>query len=401
MPLAPKGFNSLGEMTRVVEQLMADGRGRAGEDLIPFAVPADEIVDGRVVPGVNRSEPVCPHFESCGGCLFQHVADGFLSDWKAATILRLLRDIGVELPLRRIHRSPERSRRRATFSARRTKKTVILGYHAKGTDQIVGISTCPLVVPAIEDALPVLRDLTRLAASRSSEVKFHVTQTDTGLDLVVSGARPLRPEDAGHVSGLPFARITWNDDLVAMQEQPEVRFAGIPVGLPPGAFLQATQDGEAALQSAVLDAVGDADEVADLFCGCGTFALPLAARAQVSAMESDASMVAALDKAWRRASGLRAVTAQRRDLFRRPVAASELRKFSAVVLDPPRAGAAAQIAQIAGSGVPVVAYVSCNPASFARDAAVLVKAGYQLDWLEMIDQFRWSAHTELAARFSL
>ena len=177
--------------------------------------------------------------------------------------------------------------------------------------------------------------------------------------------------------------------------------AGARVVPPPGAFLQATDHGEASLLAAVTEAIGTARRIADLFAGCGTFALPLTARAEVLAVEGDAGMTAAMDKGWRGATGLKRLTTQTRDLFRRPLEPDELRGFDAVVIDPPRAGAEAQTAAIARAKVPVIAMVSCNPATFARDARLLVAAGYRIDWVQPVDQFRWSPHVELAARLSL
>lgn len=377
----------------------SNGKSRDGSAPVPIAALETGTEFDGILAKANQAKPVCPHFGTCGGCQFQHVSDDYLANWKADQVTSALANVGIEAKLRRLHCSPDRSRRRATLAARRTKKTVLLGYHAKGSDQIVDIATCPLVVPAIEASLPALRDLTRMAATRSRPIKYHVTQTENGLDLVIADAREFRPENAADISKLPFARITWNGDLVAMETPPIVRFDGIPVELPPGAFLQATRHGEAALTDAVREAVGNARQIADLFCGCGTFALPLSRHASITAMDAQGDMIAALDTAWRRADSLRAITGERRDLFRRPLLASELSRFEAIVLDPPRAGASAQVAEIARSDVPVVAYVSCNPATFARDAAVLTRSGYRLDWLDVVDQFRWSPHTELAARF--
>ncbi|MES2142954.1 MAG: class I SAM-dependent RNA methyltransferase, partial [Pseudomonadota bacterium] len=197
-----------------------------------------------------------------------------------------------------------------------------------------------------------------------------------------------------------FARLTWNDETVAMRAQPMQRFGRALVAMPPGAFLQATAEGEAALVQAVALAVGPARRMADLFAGCGTFALALAERADMHAVESDPAMTNALGKAARMADGLHRVQVETRDLFRRPLDADDLGGFDAVVIDPPRAGAEAQARLLAGSHVPVIASVSCNPATFARDARILLAGGYRLDWVQVIDQFRWSTHVELVGRFA-
>ena len=198
-----------------------------------------------------------------------------------------------------------------------------------------------------------------------------------------------------------FARLTWGGEMVALRAQPMQRFGPALVAPPPGAFLQATAEGEAALLRGVALAIGAARKVVDLFAGCGTFALPLAERAEVHAVEGDAAMTAALEKGARAAMGLRKVTVETRDLFRRPLEPDEFKGVEAVVIDPPRAGAEAQVARLAVAKVPVIAMVSCNPITFARDAKVLLAAGYRLDWLQVVDQFRWSAHVELVARFAM
>jgi 23S rRNA (uracil1939-C5)-methyltransferase len=197
---------------------------------------------------------------------------------------------------------------------------------------------------------------------------------------------------------LPLARIAWEDEIVVTHRPPVQSFAGIETVPPPGAFLQATVHGEATLRGAVTEAVGTADRVADLFAGCGTFALPLALQAKVHAVEGDPAMIAAMEEGWRKAKGLKPVTAETRDLFRRPLMADELSGYDAIVIDPPRAGAEAQARALAVGGPPVIAAVSCNPVSFARDARILSEGGYVIDWIEIVDQFRWSPHVELAAR---
>jgi 23S rRNA (uracil1939-C5)-methyltransferase len=199
-------------------------------------------------------------------------------------------------------------------------------------------------------------------------------------------------------AGHGLARITWNGETVVTATPPALTLGRARVVPPAGGFLQATAEGEAALVAAVRAAVGPARRVADLFAGLGTFALPLAETAAVHAVEAEAPMLAALDRGWRDTPGLRRIDSERRDLYRRPLDAAELKGFDAVVLDPPRAGAEAQVTELAGAKVPVIAYASCNPATFARDARILVAAGYRLDWIEVIDQFRWSPHVELAAR---
>jgi 23S rRNA (uracil1939-C5)-methyltransferase len=230
-----------------------------------------------------------------------------------------------------------------------------------------------------------------------------VTASAAGLDVAVTGGKPLdmalRQDLAALVEAHRLARLVWDAELVAQRDPPMQRFGTALVLPPPGAFLQATADGEAALLRHVLHTVGAARQVVDLFSGCGTFALPLSAQAQVHAVEGSDQMVAALADGWRRAGGLRRLTTEARDLFRRPLDPAELNRFDAVVIDPPRAGAEAQVRAIGDARVPVVAYVSCNPATFARDARTLCDAGLRLVDMQVVDQFRWSSHVELAAAF--
>jgi 23S rRNA (uracil1939-C5)-methyltransferase len=281
---------------------------------------------------------------------------------------------------------------------------VTLGFHRRGSDQLVAVPGCILLAPGVVAAFPALEAITGLGASRKGELALTVTDTLTGPDVAVSGGKPLDAVLVQDLAALAeahgIARLTWDGEVVALRVQPMVTMGPARVPLPPGAFLQATAEGEAALLAAVRAAVGDAARVIDLFAGCGTFALPLAEAAEVHAVEGDAALTAALAAGARTTPGLKALRVEVRDLFRRPLLPEELRA-DAVVIDPPRAGAEAQVAEIARARVPVVAMVSCNPVTFARDAKVLVSAGYRLETVQVVDQFRWSTHVELAARLSL
>jgi len=377
---------------------------------LPGEVIAGVAVAGRiaapkiVTPSAQRVRPPCPHYARCGGCALMHASDGFVAGWKAGVVGAALAAQGLEAPFRPMHVSPPASRRRAVLGGRRTKAGVIVGFHAPASEQLTPIPECRLLHPELMAALPVLETLTRLGGTRRGEIAFAVTRTETGLDVAATGgAVPdagLAARLAGVADAAGLARLTWNGETLALRQAPVLRLGRAAVTPPPGAFLQATAEAEAALLEAVRLAVGPARRVADMFAGCGAFALPLAEGAEVHAVEGDAAMTAALLAGWRSAPGLRAVTAEARDLFRRPLAAAELGRFEAVVIDPPRQGAAAQVAELAASSVPVVAAVSCNPVTFARDARVLVQAGFRLDWVQVVDQFRWSAHVELAARLS-
>lgn len=378
---------------------------------LPGEAIAGEAVGGRIAapkilrPSVHRVRAACPHYARCGGCALMHADDGFVAGWKQEVVRAALAAQGLSAPFRPMHVSPPASRRRAVLGGRRTKAGAIVGFHGPASDQLTPIPQCRLLHPDLMAVLPGLEALTRLGGSRRGEIAFAVMRTETGLDVAATGGVTPEPALAAQLAAeadrLGLARLTWNGETLALRTSPVLRFGRARVTPPPGAFLQATAEAEAALVAAVRDAVGPVRRVADLFAGCGTFALPLAEAAEVHAVEGAEAMVAVLLAGWRGEPGLRAVTAEARDLFRRPLAAAELKRFDAVVIDPPRQGAAAQTAELARSGVPVVAAVSCNPATFARDAGVLVAAGYRLDWVQVVDQFRWSAHVELAARLSL
>ena len=401
--------------TLVVERLGHLGDGIApGPVFVPGALPGEE-VSGEIVHGVMaapkilrpseaRVSPPCRHARSCGGCQLQHAHEDFTTQWKRDMVRKALHAHGLEAPLRDCAVSPPRSRRRAGFSARRTKKGALAGFHMKRSDVIVAVPDCQLVTPTVAATLPLVEALAVLGASRKGELSVQVTQSLNGLDLTVTGGKP---SDAALQSALAdlarkhdVARIAWGDDVLT-RRPPVQRFGKADVIPPSGAFLQATAEGEAALLSAVREVVGNAKHVVDLFAGCGTFALPLAEHARVHAVEGDRAMIDALDMGWRGAQGLKQVTHAARDLFRNPLLPDELARFDAVVIDPPRAGAEAQIAQLARAGVPVIAHVSCNPVSFARDAATLVQAGYRLGWVQVVDQFRWSTHVELVSGFRI
>jgi 23S rRNA (uracil1939-C5)-methyltransferase len=399
-----------------IERLGHLGDGIApGPLYVPRALPG-EVVQGVpegkalrdvkiLAPSPDRVRPGCRHYGACGGCQVQHVSDDFVATWKTGIIRDALGAHGLVPTIRPIATSPERSRRRATFSARRTKKGAMAGFHARASDTIVEIPDCRLLSPGLMDALPAVEALAAAGASRKGEIAVVATLSEAGLDLAVSGGKPLdgplRVDLAQVVARFGIARLTWTGEPVATVLPPVQLFGRAEVVPPAGTFLQATTHGEETLAAAVAEAVGNARRVADLFSGCGTFALRLAETARVHAVEGDAKMVGALDAGWRRAQGLKQVTTETRDLFRQPMTREELSAFDAVVIDPPRAGAAAQARELAVSGVPRIAYVSCNPVTFAQDVAVLCSAGYVIDWVQPVDQFRWSTHVELAASLRL
>ncbi|MFQ6550899.1 class I SAM-dependent RNA methyltransferase [Aestuariibius insulae] len=382
------------------------GLGRAIDGtLIPRTLPGEVVEDERIItPSSDRVRPPCRHFKSCGGCVVQHASDAFVAEWKTDIIRVALAAQGLETEIRPILTSPPKSRRRAKLSGRRTKAGALVGFHRIGSDQIVSIPDCQLITPALLAGMDSYEEITRLAASRKTEIALTVTEAESGLDILVQTERPLTRElreDLSRLAGQNgLARLVWNDEPVYDTGHAAQTFGTVQVIPPPGAFLQATQSGEDALFAAALEAAGPADHIADLFCGCGTFSLRLSERSAVHAIEGDADMVHALERGARQATGLKPITTEVRDLFRRPLDTGELRKFDAVVIDPPRPGAAAQMAELAKGGPPRIASLSCNPATFARDTKVLTGAGYTLDWVQPIDQFRWAAHVELAAQLT-
>ena len=402
--------------TVTIERLGHHGDGIAPGPIFVARTLPGEVVEGEpdntrlaapriITPSSDRVAPKCRHYKACGGCALQHASDAFVANWQQDIVARALSAVGLPAPLRRLHTSPVGSRRRATFTGRRTKKGAIVGFHGPSSDSLIAIPDCQILRPSLLAAIPALEEITCVGASRKGSLRLLVTDTDTGLDVAVREGKPLDPalrdrlvqiaNDAG------FARINWDDDIITQRVAPVLKMGTAPVPVPPGAFLQATAEGSAALVSSVQEAVGKENKVLDLFAGCGTFALPLALHSEVHAVESDQPLLDALDAGWRHATGVKRVSTERRDLFRRPLTPDELQKFGAIVIDPPRAGAEAQVKEIAAAKVQRIASVSCNPVTFARDAAILTNSGYRLDWIDIVDQFRWSPHIEVAASLTL
>jgi 23S rRNA (uracil1939-C5)-methyltransferase len=375
-------------------------------EVVTGQLDGQKLTDIRIVePSDQRVAAPCRHFKSCGGCQLQHAHDDFVADWKTGVVKNALSAQGIETTFRPIKTSAPQTRRRASISARRTKKGATAGFHARASGTIIPIPDCQLLDPALMAAFAVAEDLAIVGGSRKGELSVQATLSESGLDLAVTGGKPLdgqlRIELAGMTEKHNLARLAWDDEVVATRHPPIQDFDGVQVVPPAGAFLQATKDGEKSLRDAVAEIIQGCDPVVDLFAGSGTFALPAARHAEVHAVEGAPEMIQALDRAWRNAERLKRVSSAARDLFRRPLLPDELSKFGAAIIDPPRAGAEAQTTELARSGVPVIAFVSCNPVTFARDAKLLIGAGYGLDWVQVVDQFRWSSHVELVGKFTL
>ncbi|WP_102106597.1 class I SAM-dependent RNA methyltransferase [Oceaniglobus roseus] len=403
-------------MTHTIERLGHLGDGIAPGPVyaartLPGEVIEGEVAKGRIAapriltPSPERVAPPCRHYGACGGCALQHASDAFVAGWKREVVQTALAAQGIEAEVGAPLTSTRNSRRRATLSGRRTKKGTLVGFHGRASGTITEIPGCTLLHPDLLAGLPACHALTLAGASRKGEMALTLTRSDTGLDVAVTGGKPLdaqmRMELAQIAGQHDLARLSWEGELIAGARPPVQGFGVARVAPPPGAFLQATAEGQAALTDAVRRMVGPAKTVIDLFAGSGTFALPLAESAEVHAVEGDRAMLDALDRGWRTATGLKSVTTEPRDLFRRPLLPDELSRFAAAVIDPPRAGAEAQVQELARAAVPTIAAVSCNPVTFARDARILLAAGYTLGPVTVVDQFRWSPHVELVAAFRL
>ena len=387
----------------------------AGPIYVPYTLP-NETVEVAQWPGhpdrrhlvkvdiasPERSAPICPHFGVCGGCALQHWTDASYRGWKRELVMLALERVGLASPMDDLIDAHGEGRRRAVFHARNGDHDLLeVGFSARKAHHVVAIDRCPVLAPGLDGAITAAWAIAEKLAAMRKPLDIQVTATQGGLDIDLRGSGPLAPlcmQELAEVAGRHhLARLTRHGEIVAQQALPTVRMGRAQVVLPPGAFLQATAAGEAALAGLVETHCQGAGKVADLFCGVGPFALRLAERARIVAADNDAAAVAALRRAADTTAGLKPIETQTRDLFRRPFTRDELKPFDAVLFDPPRQGAQAQASAIAASGVPHVVAVSCNPATFARDARILVDGGYQLTCITPVDQFRYSAHVELVA----
>jgi len=374
---------------------------------IAYALPGERVRaaiagrHGRVLEVLQaspeRTAPFCPHFTRCGGCAVQHWRQDAYRDWKRGLVVKALGHRGIEAQVGGLIDAHGAGRRRIKLTANDRGA----GFLAARSHDIVPIEHCPAVVPELASAPVIAADLGRALAPRGRGIGVWLTATDNGIDVgVETGFSALtgleqRLADIAHRHDL--ARLSHAGEIMVQRRPPLVHFGAVPVALSPGGFLQATAAGETALAQLVIDAAAGARRIVDLFCGAGPFTLRLARTAAIAAFDLDRSAVAALDQARRKATRLKPVTARPRDLFRNPLRADELSGTDVVVFDPPRQGAEAQCQHIARSRVAVVIAVSCEPASLARDLAILRQGGYSVDEVTPVDQFKWTAHVEAVA----
>ena len=383
-----------------------------GPVYVPYALAGERVraaVSGQrgtlvevLAPSPERVTPVCRHFTVCGGCASQHMTREAEQRWKRELVAIAFSHQRSDAPLQPLVAAPLRSRRRAVFTARRTKSGAVFGFHAPQAHEIVDLAECPILAPGIADRIPALRALVAPLLSRSGEARITVTHAGNGIDVAVEDAKPeLTIETRGVISELARAarviRLSIGGETVYESAAPLLRFGLANVVPPPGVFLQAVPEVEAAMTALIVAATGKSKRVADLFSGVGTFSLPLAQRADVLAVDTDSAALAALINATRNTQGLKPVTTKMRDLFVEPLSAKELEPFDTVVFDPPRAGADAQARMIAKSKVRTVVAVSCAPGTLARDVRTLIDGGYVLESVTPIDQFLFSPHVEAIA----
>jgi 23S rRNA (uracil1939-C5)-methyltransferase len=402
--------------TLLIDRLGAQGDGVAdtadGPVHVPLALPGETVeISGKgqrrtllriVAPSPDRVAPFCPHFGECGGCRMQHLAAPAYLAWKGNLLAAALEREGLEAEIAPMRVFARASRRRAVFSAMRDGGATRFGFARRDSDRIADLGECGVLVPAIGDQLAALRRLCGLLAPKRGVMKLAVVATAAGLDIAAETGAPasqaMRREAIEWAASEKAARLSLNGETLAEFARPGLATGLALVRPPAAAFVQAVAGAEEAMAAIALDHLAGASNIADLFCGYGAFGLRLAARAKVTAVDNSSEALAALDEAWRRTGGaLKAVATQRRDLFRSPLDAAELKAFDGVVFDPPRAGAEAQARELAKSKVRRIVAVSCNPATLARDLRILADGGYRPGAITPFDQFAYSAHLEAVA----
>ncbi|AGS20773.1 class I SAM-dependent RNA methyltransferase [Rhizobium etli] len=408
--------------TVTIEKLGTQGDGIAsdagGPVYVPFSLPGETVAIARVkshgtimsiaTPSPERQEPPCRHFGpdgvngTCGGCTLQHLADGPYRAFKRQLVVDALKLKGLMPDVAEIVPARPGERRRVVFAARKTEKDMLIGFNQAESHHIVAIEECPISSVGIVTRLPAIKAIAAALATSAEPFRIAVLETRSGLDIAVDEIRklpdPQRRKAIETVLGLRgIARVTLNGEILVEPAKPIVDFGGVEVSPPAGGFAQATKPAEEAMAELVLAHAGKAKRIADLFAGAGTFSLRLARIGRVHAVEAEAAALAALDQAARKTQGLKPVSVEKRDLFRRPLMTQELKPYDMVVFDPPRAGAEFQCKELARSGVKKIAAVSCNPLTLARDLATLVEGGYRITKVTPIDQFLWTSHVEVVA----
>lgn len=403
-------------VTLTILRLGAQGDGiaeHAGRQVyVPLALPGETVsavVSGdraRVVEvsqaAAERQAPRCSHYGECGGCALQHVPDASYAELKREHVVTSLSYAGITANVDPLVRIPPQTRRRAVFAAHRAQGKIIVGFHGRRSHRIVAVQDCAVIRPGLQELLPKLAEIAAIAAPSRDALTMSATETLTGIDLALSGAPRNLNADARaqlvQLAGrLQLARLSINGEVAMERTSPQLRAGSARVTPPPGGFVQACVESEAAMVGLVMEAISGAKRVVDLFAGFGTFSLPAAGMASVHAAEGELSALAALDQAARRTPGLKPIGIETRDLFRRPLTREELKRFDAAIIDPPRAGAEAQTRELAASGVKRVAMVSCNAQTFARDLKLMLAGGYSVKRVTPIDQFLWSPHVEIVA----
>ena len=410
----------------MTEQLNISRLGHRGDGVadtpdgavyVPYTLPGETVTVERVPGhpdrrhllhvdkrGNERAEPICKHFGTCGGCALQHWSLAEYHLWKRSLVAEAMAQAGIVAPVADLVDAHGAGRRRAVFHARRGTHDILeVGFTAPRAHHIVPIDDCPILAPGLAGAVRTAWAIAEVLKGAGKPLDIQATATDSGLDIDVRGSGAVAAERLTTLAKVAethkLARLTRHGELVAQRAQPFLRVGNADVPLPPGAFLQATAEGEETLARLVVEPAGKSRRVADLFTGIGTFAFRLAESARVAAFDSEPAAIKALQQGAGRASGLKPIDAQVRDLFRRPLMASELKDLDLVVFDPPRQGAEAQARELGKSTVPIIVAVSCDANTFARDAKILVGSGYRLAAVTPIDQFRYSHHVEIVAKF--
>ena len=403
-------------VTLKIQRLGAQGDGIAEHEgrqvFVPLALPGETVeaeIEGtrarvlRIVDAApGREPPRCSHYGECGGCTLQHLPPDMYRTLKRDLITQALSFEGIDAAVDDVVIIPPATRRRAVFAAQRRAGKIVVGFHGKRSHHIIGIRDCAVLTPGLLALIPRLSQLAAIATPSQDALTITATETLTGFDIALTGAPKALSADARAqlvqtAGALGIARLSINGALEMERVAPQLRVGNAEIRPAPGGFLQATRESEAAMLSLVQQAVGDARRVVDLFSGAGTFSLPLASTATVHAVESDELALSSLQLMARTASGLKPVTTEKRDLFRRPLVRTELKRFDAAIIDPPRAGAEAQTRELAVSDVKRVAMVSCNAATFSRDLKIMLASGWRITRITPVDQFLWSAHIEIVA----